>query len=142
VTEPLVKSQNAFNLRDALKNVSGLTIAAAEGGRTGDSINVRGFAANSDFYLDGVKDSGQYVRDSFFIERVEVLKGPQGTLFGSSVSAGVLNITTRAPKIDETSGYVSGEFGIRGLGAEYSRSVLRGAAGHRRAAASSRDPSH
>ncbi|MGZ8935058.1 MAG: TonB-dependent receptor plug domain-containing protein, partial [Methylobacter sp.] len=41
VKEELVKSQNAFNLRDALKNVSGLTIAAGEGGRTGDSITLR-----------------------------------------------------------------------------------------------------
>ena len=82
VTESLIKSQNAFNLRDALKNVSGLTISAAEGGRTGDSINVRGFAANSDFYLDGMKDNGQYVRDSFFLDHVEVLKGPSSVLFG------------------------------------------------------------
>ena len=49
VTESLVKSQNAFNLRDALKNVSGLTISAAEGGRTGDSINIRGFARQFGF---------------------------------------------------------------------------------------------
>src|SRR5690606_593915 len=35
VKEELIEAQNAFNLRDALKNVSGLTIAAAEGGRTG-----------------------------------------------------------------------------------------------------------
>ncbi|NOT53882.1 MAG: TonB-dependent receptor plug domain-containing protein, partial [Deltaproteobacteria bacterium] len=52
VTEQVVKSQNAFTLRDALKNVSGLTIAAGEGGRTGDSITLRGFAANSDIYLN------------------------------------------------------------------------------------------
>lgn len=51
VTEQVVKSQNAFTLRDALKNVSGLPIAAGEGGRTGDSITLRGFAANSDIYL-------------------------------------------------------------------------------------------
>lgn len=44
VKEELVKSQNAFNLRDALKNVSGLTIAAGERGRTGDSITLRGTA--------------------------------------------------------------------------------------------------
>ena len=100
VTESLVKSQNAFNLRDALKNVSGLTIAAAEGGRTGDSINVRGFAANSDFYLDGVKDSGQYVRDSFFIERVEVLKGPSSVLFGRGTTGGVINVISKKARGD------------------------------------------
>lgn len=95
VTEKLVESQNAFSLRDALKNVSGLTIAAAEGGRTGDSINLRGFAANSDFYLDGVKDNGQYVRDTFFLERVEVLKGPSSVLFGRGATGGVINTISK-----------------------------------------------
>ncbi|MGE0823702.1 MAG: TonB-dependent receptor [Candidatus Binatia bacterium] len=95
VTDTLVESQNAFNLRDALKNVSGLTISAAEGGRTGDSISVRGFAANSDFYLDGVKDNGQYIRDTFFMERVEVLKGPSSVLFGRGTTGGVINVISK-----------------------------------------------
>src|SRR5262249_18455216 len=76
VTEKLVESQNAFNLRDALKNVSGLTIGAGEGGRTGDSITLRGYAANADTYLDSAKGNGQYFRDTFFLQRIEVLKGP------------------------------------------------------------------
>jgi catecholate siderophore receptor len=91
VTEELIESQRAFNLRDALRNVSGLTIAAGEGGRTGDSITLRGFAANSDIYLDGVKDNGQYNRDTFFLERVEVLKGPSSILFGRGSTGGVIN---------------------------------------------------
>ena len=95
VNEELIREQNAFNLKDALKNVSGLTIAAAEGGRTGDSINIRGFAANSDFYLDGVKDNGQYLRDTFFIERVEVLKGPSSVLFGRGATGGVINTISK-----------------------------------------------
>jgi catecholate siderophore receptor len=100
VTESLAKSQNAFNLRDALKNVSGLTISAAEGGRTGDSINVRGFAANSDFYLDGVKDNGQYVRDSFFMEQVEVLKGPSSVLFGRGTTGGIINVISKKARAE------------------------------------------
>ena len=100
VTESLVKSQNAFNLRDALKNVSGLTISAAEGGRTGDSINIRGFAANSDFYLDGVKDNGQYVRDSFFLDHVEVLKGPSSVLFGRGTTGGIINVISKKARAE------------------------------------------
>ncbi|QPK61502.1 TonB-dependent siderophore receptor [Methylomonas sp. LL1] len=97
VKEELIESQNAFNLRDALRNVSGLTIAAGEGGRTGDSITLRGFAANSDQYLDGVKDNGQYNRDTFFIEKAEVLKGASSILFGRGATGGVINQVAKKP---------------------------------------------
>lgn len=96
VTEELIKSQRAFNLRDALRNVSGLSIAAGEGGRTGDSVTLRGFSASSDIYLDGVKDNGQYNRDTFFMEKVEVLKGPSSIMFGRGSTGGVINQTTKS----------------------------------------------
>lgn len=98
VKKELVKSQNAFNLRDALKNVSGLTIAAGEGGRTGDSITLRGFAANSDTFLDGVRENGQYFRDTFFMDRVEVLKGASSVLFGRGSTGGVINSIAKKPR--------------------------------------------
>ncbi|MGH8565513.1 MAG: TonB-dependent receptor [Gammaproteobacteria bacterium] len=97
VKKELIESQNAFSLRDALKNVSGLTIAAGEGGRTGDSITLRGFAAHSDTYLDGVKDNGQYFRDTFFLERIEVLKGSSSILFGRGSTGGVINEVSKKP---------------------------------------------
>ncbi|MGZ8226649.1 MAG: TonB-dependent receptor [Methylococcaceae bacterium] len=97
VKKELIQSQNAFNLRDALKNVSGLTIAAGEGGRTGDSITLRGFSANSDNYLDGVKENGQYNRDTFFIEKAEVLKGASSILFGRGATGGVINQVAKRP---------------------------------------------
>jgi catecholate siderophore receptor len=97
VKEELIKSQNAFNLRDALKNVSGLTIAAGEGGRTGDSITLRGFSANSDTYLDGAKENGQYFRDTFFMDRTEVLKGSSSVLFGRGSTGGVINSIAKKP---------------------------------------------
>jgi catecholate siderophore receptor len=97
VKKELIETQNAFSLRDALKNVSGLTIAAGEGGRTGDSITLRGFAAHSDTYLDGVKDNGQYFRDTFFLERIEVLKGSSSILFGRGSTGGVINEVSKKP---------------------------------------------
>jgi catecholate siderophore receptor len=97
VKKELIESQNAFNLRDALRNVSGLTIAAGEGGRTGDSITLRGFAASTDQYLDGVKDNGQYSRDTFFIDKAEVLKGASSILFGRGATGGVINQIAKKP---------------------------------------------
>lgn len=108
VKEELIKSQNAFNLRDALRNVSGLSIAAGEGGRTGDSITLRGFAANSDTYLDGVKENGQYFRDTFFIDRVEVLKGASSVLFGRGSTGGVINTIAKKPVMGKS--FATGDF--------------------------------
>ena len=57
--------------------------------------------------IDGVVlgRPGQSTLDLLDIERLEVLRGPQGTLFGKNASAGVLNITTRNPT-EETHGFV------------------------------------
>lgn len=109
VKEELIKSQNAFNLSDALRNVSGLTIAAGEGGRTGDSITLRGFAANSDMFQDGARENGQYFRDTFFMERVEVLKGSSSILFGRGATGGIVNTVTRKP-IKGGSPFIGGDF--------------------------------
>lgn len=84
-------------------------------------------ASSVGIVLDGVVLGNANISDIFDTERVEVLKGPQGTLFGSSVSAGVVSITTRAPKLGETSGFVNGELGIEALGSEYFRGAARGA---------------
>ena len=53
--------------------------------------------------------SGQAFGDLYDLERVEVLRGPQGTLFGKNASAGVVNITTRRPG-EQLEGYISGTF--------------------------------
>jgi iron complex outermembrane recepter protein len=84
-------------------------------------------ASSVSIVLDGVVLGNANVTDLFDTDRVEVLKGPQGTLFGSSVSSGVINVTTKAPKIGETSGMIGGEVTLSDLGSEYSRKVLRGA---------------
>ena len=61
--------------------------------------------------VDGVVlgRSGQAFTDLYDLERVEVLRGPQGTLFGKNASAGVLNITTKRPT-DEFSAYLDTSF--------------------------------
>jgi iron complex outermembrane recepter protein len=69
--------------------------------------------------LDGVvlARSGEAFSDLVDIDRIEVLRGPQGTLFGKNASAGVINIVSRKPG-DEFGGFVEGGF-FFGNGEEY-----------------------
>jgi outer membrane receptor for monomeric catechols len=87
VPQELLTEQAASTVQDALKNVPGITLNAGEGGTHGDNINLRGFAASDDFFLDGLRDTGFYTRDSFNLEGIEVYKGPASTLFGSWAEA-------------------------------------------------------
>jgi len=78
--------------------------------------NNQGFEQSVGTYIDGVYyGRQQLIRAPFFdLERMEILRGPQGVLFGKNSIAGALNLTTAKPT-DEFSGYVSlegGDFGI------------------------------
>jgi iron complex outermembrane receptor protein len=95
------------------------------------SIYVRGVGTNVNSatvepsvsaVLDGVvlARQGQFFADLADIERVEVLRGPQSTLFGKNASAGVLNIVTRKPSLNDDGGSV--ELGLD----EYQELRLKG----------------
>ena len=83
--------------QNALRNVPGVTIGAAEGGTIGNNINLNGFSARTDIYLDGMRDRGQYYRDIFALEQIEVLMGPSSMLFGRGSTGGVINQVTKKP---------------------------------------------
>jgi catecholate siderophore receptor len=99
INKPLIESQGATSLASALRNVPGLTIGAAEGGQIGTNINLNGFSARTDVYLDGMRDRGQYYRDTFALDAVEVLMGPSSMLFGRGSTGGVINQVTRKPRL-------------------------------------------
>ena len=84
-------------------------------------VNIRGFGTplfNKGFdqsvgiAVDGIPygNAGYLLGPIFDLERVEVLRGPQGTLFGRNTTAGLLNVLTKAPT-DEFTGFVTGELG-------------------------------
>ncbi|MGD9653915.1 MAG: TonB-dependent receptor [Sulfuricurvum sp.] len=91
VTKELLHDKSEFTLKEALSNVSGLTFNAAEGGRIGDNMNLRGFYTFGDLYLDGIRDVAQYNRDTFNLESIDVLRGGAAMLFGRGQAGGVIN---------------------------------------------------
>ena len=99
VNEKLLHDQGKDSLRSALENVVGITFEAAEGGRVGDNIRLRGFSAAGDIYLDGMRDIAQYNRDTFNIDRVEVLRGAASMLFGRGSTGGIINQISKQPRL-------------------------------------------
>ncbi|AZD98964.1 TonB-dependent receptor [Pseudomonas chlororaphis] len=100
VPPKLIQEQQALSLRQVLSNVSGITFNAGEGGGgSGDSINIRGFSANSNLQIDGLRDSAQTNRsDTFNIEQVEVIKGPNSVFGGAGTTGGSINLVSKQPK--------------------------------------------
>jgi catecholate siderophore receptor len=103
VNREVMNAQAATTMTEALRNVPGITISAGEGGAIGDNINLRGFSARTDVFLDGLRDRGQYTRDTFAIEAVEVLKGPSSMLFGRGSTGGVINQVSKKPSKNASS---------------------------------------
>ncbi len=100
VTSQTLADQGVTTLRDAVRNVAGISIAAGEGGAQGDNLTIRGFTARNDIFIDGMRDFGSYYRDPFNQEEVQVLKGPSSVAFGRGTTGGVLNQATKRPESD------------------------------------------
>jgi catecholate siderophore receptor len=110
INKALLDAQGATSFQDALRNAPGVTIGAAEGGQIGNNVNLRGFSALSDIYLDGFRDRNQYYRDTFDLESVEVLYGPSSMLFGRGSTGGVINQVSKKAKLKDFA-EVSGTIG-------------------------------
>lgn len=97
VPRQTLDDQGVTTLRDALRNVAGISLAAGEGGSQGDNLTLRGFTARNDIFLDGMRDFGSYYRDPFNYEQIEVLKGPESVMFGRGSTGGVINQEGKTP---------------------------------------------
>ncbi len=115
---------DSFNLEtliDLNALAPGVNIAKNEGVRTVVSIRGIGNEANQNaianpsvsLHVDGIYLASSFapLADLLDIERIEFLRGPQGSLFGQNSTGGVINVTTAAPKLHETSGDFSFNLG-------------------------------
>jgi catecholate siderophore receptor len=97
VPQFVLHDEQNTSLRDALRNVPGISMAAGEFGAQGDNLTIRGFTARNDIFLDGIRDFGSYYRDSFDYDQVEVLEGPAGVQFGRGSTGGIINQESKVP---------------------------------------------
>ena len=98
----LLQAVGATRLVDALELVSGVSQQNNRGGVM-DNFAIRGFLGTPDggaeYYVDGfLANRGMAPpRDPVTAERIEVLKGPSGALYGQSAPGGIVNIVTKRP---------------------------------------------
>lgn len=97
----LLKEQVVTNFNDALKNATGVTRLWESTGRNGDGAeyySMRGFSVQPTM-TNGLPSLTNTTVDPINIDNIEVIKGPSGTLFGSSVISygGLINIVTKKP---------------------------------------------
>jgi catecholate siderophore receptor len=109
VPQDVMQQQGVTTLRDALRNVAGISLAAGEGGAQGDNLTIRGFTARNDLFIDGMRDFGSYYRDPFNTQEVEVLQGPSSVVFGRGSTGGVVNQATKTPGLTRS---ISGDLDL------------------------------
>ncbi|HET6680291.1 MAG TPA: TonB-dependent siderophore receptor [Gemmatimonadaceae bacterium] len=92
-TSALIADQSMQGMADVVRYVPGVSMGQGEGHR--DAPTIRGNSSTADFFIDGIRDDAQYLRDLYNAERVEVLKGPEALLFGRGGGGGIINRVTR-----------------------------------------------
>ncbi|CUJ11893.1 TonB-dependent receptor [Achromobacter xylosoxidans] len=111
VPNQVMSDQSASSLQDVLQNSPGITFAAGEGGRAGGDLPViRGQNAASSLFLDGMRDASMQARDTFNLEQVEIIKGPDSVYSGRGGAGGSINLVSKAPKAKDAT-EVTGQIG-------------------------------
>ena len=93
VPAALIADQRMQSMGDVVRYMPGVGMAQGEGNR--DTPILRGNSSTGDFYVDGVRDDAQYFRDTYNVDHVEALKGPNAMIFGRGGAGGVINRVTR-----------------------------------------------
>jgi catecholate siderophore receptor len=89
LTRALIVDQAMQSMADVVRYVPGMTMGLGEGHR--DQPTIRGNSSTADFFVNGVRDDVQYLRDLYNVERVEAIRGSNAMVFGRGGGGGVIN---------------------------------------------------
>jgi iron complex outermembrane recepter protein len=131
-----LERQQVDTVSDLNRIAPSLEVMSAAGQNTGGGGSIRGIGtqtfsagavASVGVVVDQVSQGNANISDLFDVARIEVLKGPQGTLFGLTTSAGVINITTNKPEFGVWSLRMRTEMSGAGVaGSEYGDQIAQG----------------
>jgi catecholate siderophore receptor len=103
LSKEILEDKNATTLKQAILSTAGVTLGTGEGGNAfGDRFFIRGFDARNDVFLDGVRDAGVSVRENFFTEQVEILRGPGSSFAGRGTTGGAINIVSKQASTEKS----------------------------------------
>ncbi len=101
LSKEALDDKGATSLRELGRSTAGVTLGTGEGGNAfGDRFFIRGFDARNDVFLDGIRDPAMSVRENFFTEQVEILRGPASSFAGRGTAGGAINIVTKKATTD------------------------------------------
>jgi len=101
ITKNAIDDSGQTDLAQILLSSPGLTLGAGENGNMfGDNYFIRGQAAKSDIFIDGLRDPSMNTRESFAIEQVEITKGPNSSFAGRGSAGGAVNAVTKQATLD------------------------------------------
>ncbi|MDR3380418.1 TonB-dependent receptor [Cupriavidus basilensis] len=103
IPEELLKQTNATTFADALKTVPGITFLGGDAAAnpSADRPVIRGFESRNSIFVDGMRDSGVQNRETFAVEQISVIKGPDSVYAGRGAVGGSIDIVTKMPKADD-----------------------------------------
>ncbi len=111
IPEQLIKEKAVTTFADALRSVPGITFLGGDAAAnpSADRPVIRGFESRNSIFVDGMRDSGLQNRETFAVEQISVIKGPDSVYAGRGSVGGSIDVVTKTPQNDN---FINGSIGL------------------------------